>query len=191
MELEKFIKVFDNTMEPKIIGSCLNYLNTLDFIDQKIIANNGESYIDKDVRKTQGWYFESGTMTDIHWRNLWTSTFRRLFFEYKNFYDIYTGIECKEIKTLAVLKYNEGGFYVPHSDNHNNYPRTLSFIYFLNNDYEGGELVFHSPDRALEDNIIIKPTPGRCIIWPSNFMYPHSVKEVTKGTRYVLVSWMA
>ena len=191
MELEKFIKVFDNTMEPKIIGSCLNYLNTLNFMDEKIIGYDGESYVNKDVRSTQGWYFESGTMTDIHWRNFWTSNFRRLFFEYKKFYDIYTDIECEEIKTLAVLKYKEGDFYIPHSDSHNSCPRTLSFIYFLNNDYEGGELVFHTPDRALKENIIIKPAPGRCVIWPSNFMYPHSVKEVTKGTRYVLVSWMA
>lgn len=107
MELERFIKVFDNTMEPRIIGSCLNYLNTLNFMDEKIIGYDGESYVNKDVRSTQGWYFESGTMTDIHWRNFWTSNFRRLFFEYKKFYDIYTDIECEEIKTLAVLKYKE------------------------------------------------------------------------------------
>jgi len=30
---------------------------------------------------------------------------------------------------------------------------------------------------------------NRMLIWPSNFMYPHLVKPVTKGIRYSVVSW--
>ena len=191
MELEKFIKVFDDTMHPKVIGSCVKYFNTLDFAQQSVIGENGKSVTKTNTRNALGWYFPSKTMTDVHWRNLWLCTFRKLYMNYRKFYNIYTDIRCDEIKTIGALKYEPGGFYVPHSDMHNNYPRTLSFIYFLNNDYEGGELVFHTPDRHCDETVIIKPAPGRCVIWPSNFMYPHSVKAVKKGTRYVLVSWMA
>ena len=35
-----------------------------------------------------------------------------------------------------------------------------------------------------------KTHPGRLVMWPSNFMYPHSVSPVTKGTRYAIVSWL-
>ena len=30
---------------------------------------------------------------------------------------------------------------------------------------------------------------NRMIIWPSTFLYPHTVKPVTKGTRYSVVAW--
>ena len=31
--------------------------------------------------------------------------------------------------------------------------------------------------------------PNRLIIWPSNFLFPHSVLPVTKGLRYSVVAW--
>jgi len=76
-----------------------------------------------------------------------------------------------------------------HTDHHASIPRTISVIIFLNNDYEGGELNFYN---SFTNEIFktVKPSPGRCIMWPSNFMYPHSVSPVTKGTRYAIVSWL-
>jgi predicted 2-oxoglutarate/Fe(II)-dependent dioxygenase YbiX len=52
----------------------------------------------------------------------------------------------------------------------------------LNDDYEGGELVFWESET-------IKLKAGSIMIFPSNFMYPHKVMPVTKGTRYSYVSW--
>ena len=97
--------------------------------------------------------------------------------------------EATLISSVEILKYEKGGFYTIHSDHCASIPRTLSVIIFLNNDYEGGELNFHDPITE-EIYQTIKPSPGRCIIWPSNFMYPHSVSPVTKGTRYAIVSWL-
>jgi predicted 2-oxoglutarate/Fe(II)-dependent dioxygenase YbiX len=31
---------------------------------------------------------------------------------------------------------------------------------------------------------------GSIMIFPSNFLYPHKVVEVTKGVRYSYVSWV-
>jgi predicted 2-oxoglutarate/Fe(II)-dependent dioxygenase YbiX len=58
----------------------------------------------------------------------------------------------------------------------------LSILGSLNNDYEGGELVFWQ-DKVVE----LKA--GEIMIFPSNFLYPHEVKMITKGTRYSFVSW--
>ena len=33
-------------------------------------------------------------------------------------------------------------------------------------------------------------TKGDIIVFPSNFMYPHKVEPVTKGTRYSYISWI-
>ena len=60
---------------------------------------------------------------------------------------------------------------------------TLSCLGALNNDYEGGELI-------LFDNKQIELKAGDLLIFPSNFMYPHEVKPVTKGTRYSYISWV-
>ena len=58
----------------------------------------------------------------------------------------------------------------------------LSIIGALNNNYTGGELIFF-------DNHQIKLKEGDILLFPSNFMYPHLVKPITKGKRYSFVSW--
>ena len=59
----------------------------------------------------------------------------------------------------------------------------LSVLGVLNDDYEGGEFI-------LFDNEVIPFEQGDLIIFPSNFMYPHKVEPVTKGTRYSNISWV-
>jgi predicted 2-oxoglutarate/Fe(II)-dependent dioxygenase YbiX len=58
----------------------------------------------------------------------------------------------------------------------------LSIIINLNDTYEGGELRFF-------DTYDLKLGKGDVVIFPSNFMYPHSVNEITKNTRYSAVAW--
>ena len=59
----------------------------------------------------------------------------------------------------------------------------LSFIGNLNEGYEGGELVFFDGEVKLD----LKA--GDICMFPSCFMYPHQVYEVTKGKRYSFVTW--
>lgn len=58
----------------------------------------------------------------------------------------------------------------------------LSILGCLNDDYEGGDLIFWEQEK-------IELKAGQIMIFPSNFMYPHKVTEVTKGIRYSYVSW--
>ena len=58
----------------------------------------------------------------------------------------------------------------------------LSFIVNLNDDYEGGELVFF-------DDVKIKLDKGDVVIFPANFMYPHRIEPIINNTRYSLVCW--
>ena len=57
----------------------------------------------------------------------------------------------------------------------------ISVVANLNEDYEGSE--FYCRERKIE----LKT--GDILLFPSNFMYPHEVKETTKGIRYSFVSW--
>ena len=58
----------------------------------------------------------------------------------------------------------------------------LSLILNLNDDYEGAELFFW-------DDYVVPLGKGDIIIFPSLFLFPHGVKEATKGKRYSAVSW--
>jgi len=59
----------------------------------------------------------------------------------------------------------------------------LSILGSLNNDYEGGELIFFG-DKEVE----LKQ--GDVLIFPSIFLYPHRVEPVKKGVRWSYVSWV-
>lgn len=58
----------------------------------------------------------------------------------------------------------------------------LTVLGALNNDYEGGELMM------FEDKQIHLPA-GSVVVFPSNFMFPHQVRPIKKGTRFSYVSW--
>ena len=82
-----------------------------------------------------------------------------------------------------LLRYKEGQFYTQHTDSFKDRPRAVSCSFMLNDDYEGGEFAFF--DRELVYNL----KKGSCIMFPSNFMYPHEIMPVTSGTRYSIITW--
>jgi hypothetical protein len=84
----------------------------------------------------------------------------------------------------SVLKYGKGQHFSNHIDDHPNYPRRTSTIYYLNDNYTGGELNFP------RFNLTIKPQANQKIIFPSNYVYNHSVSPVIEGERYAVVSWL-
>lgn len=98
----------------------------------------------------------------------------------------YEHLRVNDVTDIQVLKYPVGGHYIQHTDDHFNISRTLSFIYRLNNDFEGGDLVFNDRDNEM---MRLKPEPNSLVIWPSNFLYPHGVEPVTKGVRWSIVAW--
>jgi len=57
----------------------------------------------------------------------------------------------------------------------------LSFVGLLNDNYGGGAFICREKE--------IKLVRGDILLFPSLFMYPHEVKEITKGIRYSFVSW--
>ena len=57
----------------------------------------------------------------------------------------------------------------------------VSFIGLLNDNYQGGEFLCRKKE--------IKLTRGDIVLFPSNFMYPHKIKEITKGIRHSFVGW--
>jgi predicted 2-oxoglutarate/Fe(II)-dependent dioxygenase YbiX len=82
-----------------------------------------------------------------------------------------------------LLRYREGQFYIEHTDSFKARPRAVSCSIALNDDYEGGEFAFFN--RKIKHKL----KKGSIIMFPSNFMFPHEIMEVTKGTRYSVITW--
>ena len=186
MELKNFITIYDNALPIKLIGNLIKYANKTQFKKAQILdENNPENF---DIRRTHTSFLTNtgSSMTNCHWHNILYSFFRDGLDKYKNRNSI-DDFGYTNIIDIEILKYEETGFYSWHTDHCAQIPRTMSCILLLNNDYEGGNLCFRNPDGSGEWQVDVKP--NRMIIWPSNFLYPHTVKSVTKGTRYSVVAW--
>jgi len=95
----------------------------------------------------------------------------------------YTHLSLSKDSGYDLLKYKKGQFYTEHVDSSVRNPRTISCSLCLNDDYEGGEFSFF--DRKIK----YKLKKGSAIVFPSNFMYPHQILPVIKGTRYSIITW--
>jgi len=106
-------------------------------------------------------------------------------------------VEVHDREPWQILHYGVGGHYIPHVDAETLYKdeigldmwektldRDLSVVYFLNDDFEGGELVFPALDLKIE------PQAGTLVCFPSDHHYIHGVNPVTAGHRYTVVTWM-
>lgn len=60
---------------------------------------------------------------------------------------------------------------------------TLTVLGSLNNNYSGGDLVLWESEK-------LELKAGQIMVFPSNFLYPHRIDPITKGTRYSFVSWV-
>ena len=88
----------------------------------------------------------------------------------------------EEDSGYELLKYPVGCFYIEHTDSFKARPRAVSCSFILNDDFEGGEFAFFNKELKY------KLEKGDALLFPSNFMYPHEVMPVTKGTRYSIIT---
>ncbi len=187
--LEKYIGIFDDVIPSTILESFSKICKESEhFKNADIIQDSikGGARVDTSIRKTLTWPVASSSkkLTDVHWAHLFRYFFNKGIEKYLK--DIDSGIMF-EINDVQILKYTIGGHYKIHVDHASIIPRTISCIFLVNDDYKGGELVFKFPSN--EKFYMINKVKNRMIIWPSNFLYPHSVLPVTEGERYSVVAW--
>jgi predicted 2-oxoglutarate/Fe(II)-dependent dioxygenase YbiX len=195
MEIKNFIKIYDEVLPWKVLSNLIRFANISTFQEAKI-GGNKEVIEGKEEKGVKNFNIRrtytlplskiNNSMSNVHWNNLLESYFVKGLIRYQsdaNILDYHYG----RVFDIEILKYENTGFYTWHVDHFSDIPRTMSCILLLNNDYEGGNICFRNPDGSDESEIEVKP--NRMIIWPSNFLYPHTVKPVTKGKRYSVVAW--
>jgi hypothetical protein len=93
-------------------------------------------------------------------------------------------IDLKSHQPFKILKYGKDAHFSSHSDDGGGTFRRTSIVYYINDNYEGGEIEF------TRFNILYKPEAGDLIIFPSSYVYTHRVLPVTSGIRYAIASWL-
>jgi len=187
MEIKNFIKIYDEVLPWKVLSNLIRFSNVSKFKEAEI-GGQGDNKVNFNVRRTFTLPLSNSIniLSNVHWFNLLHNYFDKNLKQYKFDTNI-LDYEYRNIFDIEILKYENTGFYTWHVDHFATIPRTMSCILLLNNDYEGGNLCFRNPDGSGEWEVEVKP--NRMIIWPSNFLYPHTVKPVTKGKRYSVVAW--
>jgi hypothetical protein len=189
--LLNYIKIYDNIMNKDTLDIFKKICDeNPNFNDASVVGTQEvPNVVDKKIRDVQCWDLANlgeKSRTNIFWTNYLSYIFNEYIGIYAKDTEIQEQGKCS-LLNMQVLKYKENGKYIFHVDHGYHCARTISCIFFLNDDYEGGELCFKFPGNIKEFSVEKKA--NRMIVWPSNFLYPHAVKPVTKGTRYSVVAW--
>lgn len=104
---------------------------------------------------------------------------------YKYFTDIN---HATEIDTYMIQRYKKNvGKFIYHNDSHHDFinqrSRIITFLWYLNDVYEGGETVFSG-------KYAVKPTTGKLVLFPATWSFPHCGKVPISNDKYILTGWI-
>ena len=91
------------------------------------------------------------------------------------------------LEQIRIKRYNEGDWFKQHVDigNLDSSKRFLAFLFYLNDDFEGGDTLFKTPDAH-----VIRPLTGNVVVFPPTWQYPHEGTPVKKGIKYIMSSYL-
>jgi len=188
--MHEHISTFKNFVSPIVCQAIREDVDASNLYEQGILDNKGENIermktiVDREAR-----YVMCGTK--FNHPELINSVIQSVV---ENF------IEPRYLCTVQYWEWpqlliypEDGGHYKPHVDGEYYYVgdgwkritnRDITLLLYLDDDYDGGEVIF--PDYGM----MIKPSIGQIITFPSNRNFRHGVNPVTKGYRRVLVCWL-
>jgi predicted 2-oxoglutarate/Fe(II)-dependent dioxygenase YbiX len=181
--IEDYIIVFEDIIPNDLCDRILNeFCNSNEWSPTYI----GNGVVDANVRNTNtiGLSLQSMIQRNPEIRKkIDDELFQHAGTAIKKYNELFPMAMIEQDSGYELLRYKEEQFYIQHTDSFMKQPRAVSCSFALNDDYEGGEFAFW--DR--EKKVTLKK--GSAILFPSNFMYPHEIMPVTKGTRYSIVTW--
>jgi hypothetical protein len=162
--------------------------------------NNGEiNYIDREIRDVDVFgvkaptedeeSFEKRIHESISDKDIFDfylgKTLKNIFEECLQDYKFYYRIDnFLNFDLFQILRYGNGQHFENHIDDSILFHRRISMSYYLNNDFNGGEIEFP------RFNVKYKPEGNDFLIFPSTYVYNHIVHPVSDGIRYAVVNWV-
>jgi len=193
-EIAPGIMIYSDVMDnyKEFIPTVENFMNLNHpdmFWSQSHVYKDGQMVID-DNRSSKTYLVEYNEEknNELFKNNLLKSYVRNKITEFANpierDYQDYYNVSVPEHRGYSVLKYSLGAEFTDHIDDNMFEPRRISTVWYINDNYEGGEICFP------RFNIEYKPKANELLIFPSTYVYNHFVKPVKNGVRYCVVSWL-
>ena len=183
--LESYIKIFEDEVPTELCNRILDeYVNSDDWVPAEVIDK--ETPINENIRNCSCVYMSSPECIEKNQivRSKLDEDLHAVMMKVATKYaEIFPNINISMDTGYNLLRYETGQFYTTHCDDYKDDPRVLSCTVSLNENYDGGEFSFFN------DEMLVRTNTGGVICFPSNFMYPHGVREVVRGTRYAIVTW--
>ena len=179
MDVEEYIGYYKNVVPQSLCKTIMNY--NYNFQPSTYANNKGKlTSSDERVLMDECWMGKD----NVYYEDI-KKAFERVIKKHSDKFSLFS---VQHTTDFRINRYPVGGFMSSHVDNihHSHgqqygYPQVSALLY-LNDNYEGGEF-YVAGKRVI-------PPQGSAIIFPSNFMFPHEAKVVTKGIRWSIVTWL-
>jgi hypothetical protein len=183
--LENYVKKFENFLEPDVCDLAVEQMNNINFKEHTFYDPITQEYINRSGSNELEVGRGEVPVKEIIMDGIWNAIKR-----YQDVFEFSWFNSWQGFTEVRFNKYSENKQMALHCDHiqsmfdgeRKGIP-ILSCLGLLNDDYEGGEFIMF-------DDMKIDFKKGDLLIFPSNFLYPHKVQPVTKGTRYSYISWV-
>jgi len=182
-DLQSYVKVYKNFVERDFCKETVRQLKTIPFQQHTFYNVNDDTYrsFDKELSVSNEYIPNKTILMQFIWNSV-AKYVTELQFPW------YTGWAGHSM--VRFNKYDKNTQMAEHCDHiHSLFEGpargipVLSIVGTLNDNYQGGEFIMFQDTE-------IELKTGDIMIFPSVFLYPHRVNEVTKGTRHSYVSWV-
>jgi hypothetical protein len=155
---------------------------------ENILSEQNHKILLDYVKNAKSWKEQPWLAKTIDFNNLPEEIIKILdsIFEivYKKSLNLYNvDINPFDRSALHLVKFTKGFYLVPHVDTLSVEGNHIASVYYINDDYAGGEINF--PEHSLN----IKPKANSLIIFPGNENYLHEVREIVDKDRYSSAMW--
>ncbi len=182
MKLNDFVRVYDNVLP----------LSLCDILIETFEASTHKEVVDNDYKP----FFTQLNLTKNYtdWNEAIISTAIKCFSEYalelRDWAQFLKGNQLA-LEEFRIKRYNSGTGeqFDTHVDacNLESSKRYLSMLFYLNDDFTGGETVFLPGEF---DQLEVKPKKGSVLMFPPTWQYPHAGLPLITGTKYIMSTYM-
>lgn len=186
MNVKDYMKIYDDFLDVDFCKSIVSELESNSWEKHTFYRAGSQDYISFDDDLSVS-YTNSENGQTVH-KKIWSAIEQYILKDFKSYFDWfsswngYTQVRFNKYEVGTKMKIHCDHIHSMFDGQRKGIP-ILSVLGALNDDYEGGDLIFWGDEK-------IKLKAGQIMLFPSNFMYPHTVTTVTKGTRYSYVSWV-
>lgn len=182
MNLTDFIIVIPNLIDDKLCKTIINEFSEDEYQDAIIESDS----VEKNIRNCQTISLSTNETINVNKSSrdlIDAELFKVMNSAILQYSKIHKELNISQDTGYELLRYKKNNFYKEHIDSFTSRPRAVTCSLVLNNKFKGGEFSFFN------NKISYKLNSGDAILFPSNFMYPHSVQPIKSGIRYAIVTW--